>query len=66
MIFFFFESLLAMNRSHEPDSSTSSLNRPVSIHLHNLSENANQNNQTSMYKQVFYNTRPREYFQVRR
>ncbi|CAF3677552.1 unnamed protein product [Rotaria socialis] len=41
----------SMNRSHEPDSSTSSLNRPVSIHLHNFNDNGNQNNQTSIYKQ---------------
>jgi hypothetical protein len=39
-----------MNRSHEPDSSSSSLTRPVSIHLHGL----NENTQTSMYKQVFF------------
>ncbi|CAF1175451.1 unnamed protein product [Rotaria sordida] len=41
----------SMNRSHEPDSSSSSLNRPVSIHLHNLNDNGNQNTQTSIYKQ---------------
>jgi hypothetical protein len=43
-----------MNRSHEPDSSSSSLTRPVSIHLHGLNENINQNTQTSIYKQVFF------------
>lgn len=37
----------SMNRSHEPDSSSSSLTRPASIHLHGL----NDNNQTSIYKQ---------------
>jgi hypothetical protein len=41
----------SMNRSHEPDSNSSSLTRPVSIHLHGFNENANQNTQTSMYKQ---------------
>lgn len=41
-----------MNRSHEPDSNSSSLARPVSIHLHGLNENANPTTQSSMYKQV--------------
>jgi hypothetical protein len=41
-----------MNRSHEPDSNSSSLTRPVSIHLPGLNDNPNPNTQTSMYKQV--------------
>jgi hypothetical protein len=40
-----------MNRSHESESS--SLTRPVSIHLHGLNDNMNSNTQTSIYKQVF-------------
>lgn len=39
----------SLNRSHEPDSSTSSLTRPASIHLQGFNEILN--NQTSMYKQ---------------
>ncbi|CAF4406446.1 unnamed protein product, partial [Adineta steineri] len=48
----------SMNRSNEPDSSSASLTRPISIHLHGLTDNTNQNNQTSMYKQWHSSSSP--------